>query len=207
MTTPASSPARQSYRPAWQSPANVLFFAVVAAAVAADLWLKAWSFGNVAGIPVAASACEGAVLIPPHPPRAIIPGVLSLKLTTNTGAVFGIGRGSQSVFIAISLLAILIVVISFARSDARNHLLHLALALILAGAMGNLYDRVRFGAVRDMLYLFPGVHLPAGWTWPGTGLREVYPWIFNLADVALICGVVLVLVLSWRQPRPKPAAE
>lgn len=178
------------------------------AVVFADLWLKAWSFANVADVPVSASTCDGAaVFIPAHAPRTAIPRVLSLKLTTNTGAVFGIGRGSQSLFVIISLVATAVVLVSFARSHASNHLLHVALALILAGALGNLYDRLRFCAVRDMLYLFPGVHLPFGWTWPGTGLRELYPWIFNIADVALVCGVLLVLLLSWRQPRPPSAAE
>jgi len=121
--------------------------------------------------------------------------------------VFGLGRGAQWLFVLISLVAIAIVLISFARSQARNRWLHIALALILAGALGNLYDRLRFCAVRDMLYLFPDVRLPFGWAWPGTGLRDVYPWIFNIADVALVCGVLLVLALSWAQPQRQPEAE
>jgi signal peptidase II len=78
--------------------------------------------------------------------------------------------------------------------------LHFGLALILAGALGNLYDRIMYGAVRDMLYLFPGVKLPFGITWPG-GNPELYPWIFNIADAALCVGVVLIILTMLRKPR------
>jgi lipoprotein signal peptidase len=56
-----------------------------------------------------------------------------------------------------------------------------------------------------MLWLFPDVKLPFGLAWPG-GSRELYPWIFNLADVWLLAGIVLVAIRSLRvdTPDPKP---
>ncbi|NJS15352.1 MAG: hypothetical protein HC788_13065, partial [Sphingopyxis sp.] len=78
------------------------------------------------------------------------------------------------------------------------------LGLVLAGALGNLYDRVVYGAVRDMLHMFPGVELPFGWTWPN-GLRDVWPWVFNGADVSLLVGVGVLLMgignglIMWAQ--------
>ena len=51
--------------------------------------------------------------------------------------------------------------------------------------------------MRDLLYLFPGLSLPFGWSWPN-GATEVYPWIFNIADSALVCGVVVMTGLMWR---------
>ena len=93
----------------------------------------------------------------------------------------------------------------FWRSPARAVLLQIALALILAGALGNLYDRIQFAAVRDMLHLFPDTNLPFGLSWPGGG-RGLYPWIFNLADVALLFGVLTVVYITWKHAPPPPAS-
>jgi lipoprotein signal peptidase len=91
----------------------------------------------------------------------------------------------------------------FVRSNARAWVLHAALALLLAGAGSNLYDRGAIGSVRDMLWLFPGVRLPFGWRWPG-GSDELYPWIFNVADAAMCVALVLLLVLVYRSDRKRP---
>ena len=80
--------------------------------------------------------------------------------------------------------------------------------MILSGALGNLYDRFMFAAVRDMFWLFPRVELPFGWHWPNMigGGKEVYPWIFNLADVYLVLGIPLILIYNWLHPN-KPIAQ
>jgi signal peptidase II len=184
------------------------FLAVMLVVLTADLVLKNWSFEHVAGRPVVltddhALDHRGFWLGYAHESIVIVPRVLELRLTTNTGAVFGLGKGNRVAFILISAIATAVIGIMFWRSPARSWGLHLALALILAGALGNLYDRIRFAAVRDMLHMLPGVHLPFGLAWPG-GVREVWPWIFNLADVALLTGVGLVLLISWFAPPPPP---
>ncbi|MCH8259484.1 MAG: signal peptidase II, partial [Planctomycetes bacterium] len=74
-------------------------------------------------------------------------------------------------------------------------------ALILAGAIGNLYDRVMFGMVRDMLWLFPGVKLPFGLTWPGGGSDELYPWVFNIADASLLVGLGILMLGMYREDK------
>lgn len=130
--------------------------------------------------------------------QVVIPNVLSLKLTINTGAVFGIGKGAQWFFIVVGLVAVIFISIVFARSSRNDRWLHLCLALILAGAIGNLYDRMLFNGVRDMCFLFPGVDLPFGLNWPG-GATSLYPWIFNIADAALVVGVLVLLVSVWRR--------
>ena len=200
-------------KPAGRSGGALLFFlAVVALTLAADLGLKYWSFANVAGRPVVlteqvTSDHLGFWSRHPHPPTVVVPQFLHLRLTTNTGAVFGLGKGNRVGFIAVSLVATALIGWMFARSPARAWGMHLALGLILAGALGNLYDRVVYRAVRDMLHMLPDVHLPFGLTWPN-GISEVWPWIFNPADVALMAGVGLVLVVTWRQePPPKKKAE
>jgi signal peptidase II len=94
----------------------------------------------------------------------------------------------------------------FARSGARSMFLHVCLALVLAGALGNLYDRIVYGAVRDLLLLFPGVSLPFGWSWPD-GSTGLYPWIFNFADVCLVVGLLLLMALSFRHDAAERRAE
>lgn len=132
--------------------------------------------------------------------RLIIPNILALKMTINHGAVFGMWQGKKTLFIGATLIAVIVVGYFFGVSPPHQWWVHVALAFILAGAIGNLYDRVFFGGVRDMLYLFPDVNLPFNWTWPG-GTQLVYPWIFNLADVYLLAGIGVCLIQSFFDSR------
>jgi len=209
MTTPDPDPAhaspadaagvgkddapRPAVRSAWRSPAAVAWFlGIIVLVLGADLYLKYWSFEHVANKPVVVTDLAHIHHAAfwrqyPHEPIVVVPKVLSLRLTTNTGAVFGLGKGGRVFFIAVSLLATAIISFMFIRSRANAYALHLALGLILAGALGNLYDRLLYGAVRDMFHLFPETNL--------------WPWIFNLADAALMAGVGLVLVLTFINER------
>jgi lipoprotein signal peptidase len=77
-----------------------------------------------------------------HRPKVLIPDFLSLDLSLNLGALFGIGKGMSLLFILASVLAVGFVAYMFATSQRRQWVVHLALGLVLAGALGNLYDRV-----------------------------------------------------------------
>ena len=111
----------------------------------------------------------------------------------NHGALFGFlnnHRGAANLgFAVISLLAaVAIVYWSRQKGVARDPWLCAALGLILAGTLGNLYDRLVFNGVRDFLhwnYLFD---------WP----------VFNVADCCLVCGAGLLLIQAFNV---KPAAE
>ncbi len=184
-----------------------LFIAIAILSLLADLGLKSYAFNKVAGEPVTLNAEDAPYFgVPHHDPTTLIPGVLNLQLTANEGAIFGIGKGSRWVFVIVSVFAVGFVGRIFWTSDARMRLFHVALALILAGALGNLYDRVLYGLVRDMLHLFPNTDLPGELTWPG-GARGLYPWIFNLADVQLLAGVVVVIWVTWRHTPAKPTGD
>ena len=224
---PVSASARPSAPapivPAGRSPRAIgLFLLLTVVVLAADLGIKAWSFRTVAGTPV-----ELTPLVAEdhfafwsqyvHEPTVVVPKVLNLRLTTNTGAVFGLGKGNRVAFIGVSAVATAVIGFLFWRSPRNAWVLHGALALILAGALGNLYDRWQYAAVRDMFHMFPGVNLPFGLSWPAPsapaghppiqGPTEIWPWIFNLADVALMVGVGLVLVTSLFTKDPNEKAE
>lgn len=139
--------------PAWRSPAAwcVLFFVCIAA-VALDLWSKEWAFRTVAPQPVVlvyeqVSGNPGYSL-PWHPGvTAIAPDLLDFHLVLNHGAVFGIGQGRGPLFIAFTVLAVCTALWVFGKhTSSRSHLSHIGLALVLAGGIGNMYDRVAVGA-------------------------------------------------------------
>lgn len=196
-------------RRAWRHAPSVARFLIAAVLLlAADLVTKSLAFERVAGEPISLMRDESGQLapLPRHEVTVLVPKVLALHLTANEGAVFGLGQGGRWIFIAFSIIACAVIATVFARSDSRSRLLHITLAAILAGALGNLYDRLRFGVVRDMLLLFPGVKLPFGWHWPD-GSDGLYPWIFNIADACLVVGLVILMVLMYRADRAARSVE
>ncbi len=177
----------------------ILRFALLAVVVfAADLAIKRYVFADIFGQPFTSEAVD-TFDETAHGYRVLVPNLMNLKLTLNRGAVFGIGQGGRWVFILISILAAGIIGYVFARSSAKARWLHIALALVLGGALGNMFDRMVFGAVRDMFWMFPYVKLPFGIRWPG-GSDELYPWIYNLADVALCGGILLLFIVMYFGP-------
>jgi signal peptidase II len=187
-------PARTSLA-AW-----LLLIIVAGGGLAIDIGSKRWAFATVAGHQVdvdRARAISDADYnpIPPHAGVTAMPGdLLDFRLVLNSGAVFGIGAHQRWFFVGFSIVAIGVAVWIFGwRTDARHWLLHIGIALILAGALGNLWDRLLLGRVRDFLHMLPGWKLPFGLAWPG-GNAEVWPWIFNGADVMLLVGMAIVLV-------------
>jgi signal peptidase II len=188
---------------AWRDARSIVTFVFVAAALlTVDLVTKAVAFERVAGYPVTLERNEAGhvIQVPPHEPIIVIPKILGLHLTANEGAVFGLGRGARWMLVGFSMLAVGIVSYVFSRSDRRSRVLHITLAAVLAGALGNLYDRVIYGVVRDMCWLFPRVKLPFGWHWPD-GSDGLYPWIFNIADVCLVGSLIVLMVIMWRHDR------
>ncbi|QDU32922.1 Lipoprotein signal peptidase [Poriferisphaera corsica] len=202
---------------AYKSPrAIIVFLAATITLLAADLLIKHYAFEYVAPHPVDILAAAPDMTPTEYPslstdakryqiyvfptaadriptreePVVVIPYLLNLQLTLNTGAVFGLGKGARPIFIAISLIALVVISLFFARSPAKSRLFHLGLACILAGALGNLYDRAVYSAVRDMFHMLPTTRL--------------YPWIFNLADVQLLIGVALVILHGWLYSDEQP---
>ncbi len=172
----------------------------------ADLWSKSYAFAHVAGQPVVIRREDvlGAQdlwrLIPPHEPVGVIDGLLEFTLVLNPGAVFGIGAGQRWFFVVFTVIAVVIALVLFVRwTRSKDWVAHAGFGLIIAGGIGNLYDRLVFACVRDFIHPFPGVPLPFGLKWPG-GNGELWPYVSNVADAFLILGIVMLMFHAWRMP-------
>jgi signal peptidase II len=117
-----------------------------------------------------------------------LPELLHFRYVRNYGAVFGLGTGQRLLFIGVSVAAIGFLGYLLAASG-RQRGYQVMLGLLLAGVLGNLYDRLVHGFVRDMIHIFPG------WQWVGTQI-EVFPWVFNIADALLCVGVGAMIIHS-----------
>lgn len=177
----------------------------------ADLWSKWYAFKHVAGFPVVIdrrdvlSVPDLGILIPPHDPVIGVRGVLEFTLVLNPGAVFGIGAGQRWFFVFFTLIACIVAIALFIKWTRENDwMAHAGFGLIIAGGLGNLYDRLLFACVRDFIHPFPDVALPLGITWPG-GSDELWPYVSNVADAFLIVGIIMLMVHAWRMsPIPAP---
>ena len=137
--------------------------------------------------------------IDPDRALVVVPNFFHLVNITNTGAAFGSFKNNNTFFIGISCLAFLVALILLVgrhehrKSDRpkslwliANFWRDLSLALLLAGVLGNLTDRLLYGHVIDFL-LFD-LHVPLAHPWPA----------FNVADSCISIAVVLFIVHSFR---------
>ena len=207
-------------------PAHILLWGATAVALVMDLYSKYWAFR----------------VLDAHELRTVVPGVLAFRRSLNSGALFGMGAGRGPVFIVASIVALCFVVYLFRQSEARQRGLHLALGLILAGALGNLYDRVFMvadiltlntppgyaigvkvtGSDPNSVYLgsFPEGSNPRRYSVgaivaqgqvgvvrdfirlePTLFGRQLWPWVFNMADTWLVAGVGILMIDFFRQSR------
>lgn len=113
--------------------------------------------------------------------------VLDLVLVWNHGITFGLlaGFGAKIVLAVLASLVIIGLIVWMART--RSWLVTIAVGAIAGGAAGNVLDRIHYGAVVDFIY----VHIGA----------LAYPWVFNIGDSAIVCGVIaLIIEHLLRQP-------
>jgi len=129
--------------------------------------------------------------ISPDEPRAVVPDFFNLVNVTNDGAAFRSFRGNNTFFIVISAIAFLVVLALLVRRRPPDVWRDASLALLLAGILGNLTDRLLYGHVIDFL-LFD-LHMPYAHPWPA----------FNVADSCISIAVVsFVLHSFWQGKRP-----
>jgi signal peptidase II len=124
--------------------------------------------------------------------RIVVPDFFSLVNVTNTGAAFGSFRGNNTFFIVISLVALVVVMVLLLRRRQPDAWRDVSLALLLAGILGNLTDRLLYGHVIDFL-LF-NLHIRYADPWPA----------FNVADSCISIAVVLFIIHSFRKQKSAP---
>jgi signal peptidase II len=216
--TPPETGVAPAERPTWRDPrAWTVLLVVLGLSLAADLVTKSLAFRYVAESPVeithekvmAESAHDPrgiGSLIDAHRPRKVVPGLLELTLVLNPGAVFGIGPGQRWFFVVFTGLALGFGVWMFgAWTRRRETISHVAIGMLLGGGLGNLYDRLALGCVRDFLHPLPGLKYPFGWK--PLGSAEVWPYVSNVADLLLLIGIALLVIAMWKRDRRRGAAR
>ncbi|MEX1022514.1 MAG: signal peptidase II [Dehalococcoidia bacterium] len=108
--------------------------------------------------------------------------VIRIVHIRNTGAAFGILQGAGDFLIIAPLIAIAAIAFFLLTMPAQSRWYSIALSAILGGAVGNLIDRIRLGSVTDFIDPI------------------YYPWSFNLADSAIVLGIIAIVVLSLFEP-------
>ena len=231
MVGPAVSAA--TAESALRSPgAHARFWLVAILGLTLDLWSKHRAFSSLG---------QGGQ-------QVVIPRLLEFQIMLNPGALFGIGHGMTSLFLVASVLALALVLWMFAASSPRRWVAQIALGGILAGAIGNMYDRAfvrlvpnNFATARGLerryyerepradgsvtLYQYPREYsgLKRVLSKPQAeklepeygyvrdfikiptklyGEQDLWPWVFNVADMLLVGGVGLLVLHLWSERKP-----
>lgn len=177
-------------------PANRYYWfgAISAFGCLTDLPTKSWIFSRLGE--------------PPAPTWWLWEGVFGFQTSLNPGALFGMGRGMWWLFSTLSVVAAVgIIYWLFVVGAARDRLLNLALACVMGGILGNLYDRLGLGfspdrnpqdmhSVRDWI-LFQVKFETWSFTWPN----------FNIADSLLVCGAGMLILHAIKSDSNAPDAK
>jgi len=122
--------------------------------------------------------------------QVVLLPVLNLTMVWNQGVTFGLlnGLGSWSHFALAAIALIVVVALCLWLRRADNVPAALAIGAIAGGAIGNVIDRLRYGAVVDFIHAHLGQ-----WSW----------YVFNVADAAIVCGVAVLILESQFRRRPR----
>ncbi len=161
--------------------------------------MRFWSKVLLTGIVL--SACAGCDLtaktiaaqrLAGQPPLPLLGGLLHLSYVENSGAFLSLGAGLSAevrffLFVVLSAGALVGMAVYVLADRGATALQVSAMGMIFGGGLGNLIDRVSYGIVRDFVRL---------------GIGGVHTGIFNLADAALVCGMLLFLLATGRRRIP-----
>lgn len=130
--------------------------------------------------------------------QVVLLPVLNLTMVWNQGVTFGLltefGQWSHIVLAAVSLAVVAALGVWLRRAESRP--VAIALGAIAGGAIGNVIDRLRFGAVVDFIH----AHVASPW-------GDLSWYVFNVADAAIVCGVaVLIIDSQWPRKTRAPAS-
>lgn len=156
----------------------LLLFGLIIVILVVDQLTKQWVLNNL-------QVYESIQPIP-----ALAP-FFRITYSQNTGAAFGFLPQAADLFLVIALVVVSVMIYFYARVPADGQVTRFAIGLICGGALGNALDRLQHGYVVDFIhYLIPGL----------------ISNVSNLADHAIVIGVILIFVDSWLSDRRKKAA-
>lgn len=118
--------------------------------------------------------------------KELIEGFLQIDYCENQDGMMGIFKNlpnSRLIFIIATVVILVGIIIYLFASKNRGKWLNAALALIISGALGNFIDRIFLGYVRDMIHVIINI-----------GGKEFFPYIFNVADMALVVGAIMLIL-------------
>lgn len=150
---------------------KVLSLTILVVGLAADLASKGWMDRLLDMDPAPGAG--------PFKRIELIPGFLALEGTYNEGVTFGLFGGHTSPILVFTALATAALLVWLFATRRPSLLLHVGLGMVLAGALGNLYDRWHWAKVRDFILVYV-----KDWEWPN----------FNVADSLIVVGVILIVL-------------
>ena len=153
----------------------ILLFVLIAVVIAADQNSKHWIVDNL-------RVGESRQPIP------FLSPFFQLTRSQNSGAAFGFLSQAGDVFLVIAMIVVAVMLFLYPRIPDNGRLSRLATGLICGGALGNALDRIASGHVIDFIhYQIPGL----------------ISNVSNLADHAIVLGVILIFIESWRSERAR----
>lgn len=157
-----------------------IFFVTFPLVMAMDFITKRWALSSLAG----------------GHSRHLAGGLVPLTLAFNKGAAFGIHFGADSrwFFVPVTILALGLLTVLFKQTSPGDRLRLLAISLVVSGALGNLYDRLRWS--RGVIDFIGPINL-GFWDFP----------IFNMADTAITCGAILLAFSFWMEEQEERRAR
>lgn len=127
-----------------------------------------------------------------HAPIPALADYFQLTHSSNTGAAFGIFENAGDFFMVLAIVVVIAMLYYYPRLPESATITRLATPLVCGGALGNAIDRIHHGHVVDFIhYQIPGV----------------ISNVSNIADHALVGGVILILIDSWRLERAEKANQ
>jgi len=154
---------------------RALGLVIVAVILIADQLVKWWMLSDVFGL-------TGPIVAGMTAPRVEVTSFFNLTLVWNYGISFGLFGGENGAWIWSTVAVLVSIALLVWLWRANGRLLAVSLGLVIGGALGNVIDRLRFGAVADFLdFHLMGYHF----------------FVFNVADAAISIGVVLIVIDSF----------
>ncbi|MBZ0287196.1 MAG: signal peptidase II [Anaerolineae bacterium] len=157
----------------------IFLFVLVAAVITVDQLSKRWIVSNL----------QIGERLQPIP---ALSSFFQLLRSRNTGAAFGFLSQAGDLFLVISLIVVVVMIYYYPRIADNGRLSRIATGLICGGALGNAIDRLTYGHVVDFIHY---------------QIPNLISNVSNLADHAIVLGVILLFIESWRSERARATAE